>query len=99
VRGTWKDIKSVLHAVQPGNFFARLMRRAMMVLRRTKNLKDSVRKLNMKVGEGRGLLMKVASNTVRAKRTRRLVNAIVEVRPQTNGHHQGIAALKALKAF
>ncbi len=75
------------------------MRRAMMESRRTKNLKESVRKWNIKVGEVRGLLMKGASNTaVSTRRTRRLVNAIVYMRPQTNGHHHRRTSPKALRA-
>ncbi len=89
-----------------GNLAIIAIRRAMMELRRTENLKESLRKWNMIMGEVIRLLMHGASDTVRAKNTRRLVNAIVKVIPQTNGHHQGKevpkalrAALKALKAL
>ncbi len=82
-----------------GNFAIIAMRRAMIESRRTKNLKESIRKRNINVGEVRGLLMKRAWNTaVWARRTRRQVNAIVYIRPQTNGHHQRRTAPKALRA-
>ncbi len=99
VQGSVAHEKTLKVGYMVGNLAIIAMRRTMMESRKTKNLKESIRKRNMKVGKVRGLQMKGASNTaVRARRTRRLVNAIMYVRPQTDRHHHRRTVPKALRA-
>ncbi len=65
------------------------MRRGLMESRRTRNMKAG----EVRIANERGI-----EHSRGARRTRRLVNATVYLRPQTNGHHQRRTAPKALRA-